>query len=306
MTAVDERPLGIAPGPAAPRVEQPLRLSATRRFVVVTSGVLAVLALFPVAFGLGLSRLQEHAAQQRLYAQFRQELAEGTAPVGPVAAGQPVAIVTIPRLGLHGVVVEGTSGSALRLGPGHLRSTVQPGQPGVSVILGRSVTYGGPFGHLTGLRGGDRVTIVSAAGRVDYTVDDVRRPGDVVPPPPAAGKGRLVLGSLTGASASSVWVPDGSVYVDATTTSRPAAGATAGAAPAAVAISSSELMGAGDSGGLALLVLWLQLSVLAAVGFVWALLRWGRWQAWLTGVPVSSALLWAVCNAAMPLLPNTF
>jgi sortase A len=305
MTAIEERPrLVVFTAPRASSREA-VALSATRRYVVATSSVLAVIALFAVAFGLGLSRLQEQAAQQRLYAQFRQQLAEGTAPVGPVAAGKPVAILAIPRLHLRNVVVEGTSGSALRLGPGHLRSTVQPGEPGVSVLLGRSVTYGGPFARLGDLRPGDHVTVVSGAGRFDYAVDDVRHPGDRVPAPPVAGKGRLVLGSLTGAAAASVWVPDGSVYVDATTTSRVAAGATI-VSPPIVALSPAERMGAGDSGGLAMVVLWLQLLVFAAVGFVWALLRWGRWQAWLTGVPILGALLWAVCNAAMPLLPNTF
>jgi sortase A len=45
-------------------------------------------------------------------------------------------------------VVEGTASSDLLDGPGHLRSTVLPGQVGTSVVMGRAKTYGAPFGAI--------------------------------------------------------------------------------------------------------------------------------------------------------------
>ena len=60
----------------------------------------------------------------------------------------------------------------------------------------------------------------------------------------------------------------------------------------------------GDSGALFLLVLWLPLLVVAAVGLVWLQERWGRWQTWLVGAPVILAALWGVSQTAVQLLPN--
>ena len=59
-----------------------------------------------------------------------------------------MALLSIPRLRISQVVVEGTASGDTLAGPGHLRKTVIPGQVGTSVVMGRAVTYGAPFGDL--------------------------------------------------------------------------------------------------------------------------------------------------------------
>ena len=53
------------------------------------------------------------------------------------ASGVPVAIIDIPHIGVHEVVVEGARSGQLREGPGHLVGSSLPGQPGNAVIAGR-------------------------------------------------------------------------------------------------------------------------------------------------------------------------
>ncbi|MFT2675577.1 hypothetical protein ACMWQR_28500, partial [Escherichia coli] len=66
---------------------------------------------------------------------FRAQLQAGTAPVSEgdfednlLKDGVPVAILSIPQLGIDEVVAEGTTSGVLMKGPGHRRDTVLPGQ----------------------------------------------------------------------------------------------------------------------------------------------------------------------------------
>lgn len=294
MTAVLERP-------AATEVPARPPLSTRRTLIVWWAASLSIAALFAVAFTLVLSGSQERSAQRRLYSQFREQLADGTAALGPVIEpGHPVALLTIPVIGLSAVATEGTASADLRRGPGHRRDTALPGQAGVAVLYGKAVSYGGPFARIAELQRGDHIKVVTGQGTADYVVARVRRPGDPLPAPLVAGAGRLVLGSLEGDGWRAGWAPQQPVYVDALLSGK------AQTAPAGrlTAVPAPEQLGAGDTGGLILVVLWLQGLVIAAIGTAWAAVRWGLWQAWLVGMPVVLVALWAVCNAALPLLPN--
>jgi sortase A len=46
--------------------------------------------------------------------------------------------------------------------------------------------------------------------------------------------------------------------------------------------------------------------VVAGVASVWAWLKWGRWQTWLVGAPILLAVIWAISQESMQLLPNVF
>jgi sortase A len=283
-----------------PRVRGPLPLYVV---VVVWSCLgLAALSVWALFYAFALSGLQAQRSQTQLYAQFREELSLATAPLGgAIAPGSPVAELDAPQVGIHQlVVVEGTASGQLQAGPGHRRDTPLPGQVGTSVLFGRSVMFGGPFGSVARLRPGQMLSVVTGQGTYLYTVEDVRRGGDRLPPPLSSDGSRLELVSSEGSGWQSGWAPTHLVYVDALLKGQ--AGPSPAGRPASVSV--AELAMHADTGALVLVVLWMQLLVAAALAVVWLAMRWGRWHAWLVGVPVVLACLWGLTSTAVQLLPN--
>jgi sortase A len=294
----DEAATSEASAARLPRPERPAVLAVTLRVVVTIS----LLAAWSVGYALGLSALQENRSQAELYASFRESLADPQSePTGAISPGTPVVLLQAARAGIHDVVVvEGTAAADLEAGPGHRRDTVLPGQPGVSVLMGRSAAFGGPFGAITALRPGDLLSTTTAQGSFTYRVDRVRRAGDPLPVPLAGTAGRLTLETSVAAGWRSGWAPSGTVYVDATLQG------TAVAIPPGrpASVPAAEAAMAGDTGALMPLVLWLQGLALVALAMVWARVRWGGWQTWLVGGPLVLAALWGVSSTAIQLLPN--
>jgi sortase A len=287
-----------APRDRPPRAPRSAAAAIALRVVVTIS----LLATWSVGYALGLSALQENRSQAQLYASFRESLANPQSePTGAITPGTPVVLLQAPRAGIHDVVVvEGTAAGDLQSGPGHLRDTVLPGQPGASVVMGRSATFGSPFSHITALRPGDILTTTTAQGQFRYRVDRVRHAGDPLPVPLANGAGRLTLVTSQASGWRSGWAPSGTVYVDATLQDPPVA--IPPGRPAGVPAAETPMQG--DSGALVPLVLWLQALVLVALAAVWSRVRWGRWQTWLLGGPLLLAALWGVSTTAIQLLPN--
>jgi sortase A len=88
-----------------------------------------------------------------------------------VAAGKPMAVLDIPKIRLDNkVVVEGVGRDELRKGPGHVPSTVLPGQDGTFGVSGHRTTYGAPFYRLNELAKGDTITVVTREAVYTYTV----------------------------------------------------------------------------------------------------------------------------------------
>jgi LPXTG-site transpeptidase (sortase) family protein len=277
--------------------------------------ILAIVAVLALSFLIELTvlgGLRHDRDQARLAALFRIELAQGhdaqghdlVAPVGPfddagkpLAAGAPVALLEIPRLGLREVVVEGTSSGTLMSGPGHLRTTPLPGQVGNSVIAGRRATYGGPFRNLYQLRAGDRFTVTTGQGKSSFAVLDVRHAGDPVPRTLPAGHGRLTLVTTDGPALA----PTDALRVDADLMSE--AQPRPPQLPAQV-LPRADAMMVGDTSALWGVVAWSVLLVGAAIGTVWVRFRTGLWQAWVIGVPVLVTLGLLVTDAIAAMLPN--
>lgn len=280
--------------------------------------VLSAMALLLLGFLLLLvvgSPLQAQRDQRVLFDDLRQQLAEGIAPVGPTTSegalvmnGEPVALLSIPALGEELVVVEGTTSTDLMSGPGHRRDTVLPGQAGVSIVMGRQSAYGGFFGRIPTLQKGDEIRTTTGQGFATYRVTGVRRAGDPQPQPLAQGQGRLVLVTATGTP----YFPEGTVRVDAELVSTSADGATVDRAAFAASprivtpatLPADEKPMAGQTSQAFLLVLWAQLFLLAILFITWARVRWGRWQAWIVGVPLVLATGWVVSDGVAALLPN--
>jgi sortase A len=97
------------------------------------------------------------------------------------AVGKPLAVLDIPKIRLDNkVVVEGVGRDELRKGPGHVPSTVLPGQDGTFGVSGHRTTYGAPFYRLNELTKGDTITVVTREAIYTYTVTrtDIVRPTD--------------------------------------------------------------------------------------------------------------------------------
>jgi sortase A len=307
----------VAPASRPSRAPQRRRVVSPATLVRQAIGssilILAVCALGFVVWLALFSRLHYDHAQDLAYDTLRYDLAQGTAPTGPtevvnpneanspvalVPSGTPLALLSIPEIGLRAVVFQGTTGSVLENGPGHLRDTELPGQVGISVIMGRQAAYGGPFSKLASLAPGDAFTVVTGQTVAQFTVLDLRRGGDPSPPPPAEGQSRLIL--VTGDGAP--FAPSGLLYVDANLTSKPQV------APPMV-LSSSDLspsenaMGTDPSAWLPI-VFWGQLLLLATLGLSWLRSAWGRWQTWLIAVPILGYIVLSIADEVTRLLPN--
>ncbi|MDT0347271.1 sortase [Streptomyces litchfieldiae] len=277
------------------------------RFVIPGVALLILAALLLGFAGnlLLVGHLQHARAQQTGYAELREQLAFGTAPVGRtdidgevLSPGTPVALLRIGAIGLREVVFEGTTSDVLMSGPGHRRDTVLPGQAGTSVVMGRQWGYGSPFLHLDELGPGDTIEITTGQGEHTYRVTGLRRPGDPVPEPAGTGQGRLTLITATGGP----YTPSGVLRVDAELTTdvfpTPARVIPTGA------VGEAEDALKGDDSAWTPTLLWSQALLLAAAGVAWAHRRWGRWQAWITGVPVLGAITVALSGTLTRLLPN--
>jgi sortase A len=200
------------------------------------------------------------------------------------------------------VVVEGTSSKDLQTGPGHYRSTPLPGQPGTSLIYGRATSFGGPFAHISSMRQGEKLTVVTDQGTFTYQVLEVRHGGQLAPPLMKAGEGRMVLVSAEGAGWQSGWAPNSAVYVYTQLVDKPQIDP--GGRLSAVPTSEKLLHGQADTITLLELVLWLQLLVIAAIGFVWLNAKWFRGSAWLVTTPIFFVALWGASSSIVLLLPN--
>ena len=215
-----------------------------------------------------------------------------------LALGTPVATLDIPSIGVHETVLEGTTAGVLVGGPGHLRSSYLPGQNGTSVIMGRKAAFGGPFERIATLKAGQLITATTGQGASVYKVTSIRRAGDPLPGLLPAGQGRLTLVTAAGPP----YLPSGAVRVDA---ERVSAGfATPSLVLGPTALSGTEQAMASDVSAWIRLVFWAQGLLIAALLLTWAWLRWGRWQAWVVGVPVLLLFGLAVAGQAALLFPN--
>jgi LPXTG-site transpeptidase (sortase) family protein len=264
--------------------------------------VLAALAIGMVVQFTWISGLEQHSAQVSLFNQLRSELALGTGPVGPtdtaghqLAPGTPIGLLTIPSIGVRQVVVEGTSGADLTKGPGHLRNTVFPGGTGTSVVFGRAHSYGGPFGAISSLKRGARITVVTGVGTATFRVVDVRLAGGKVHPV-AAGKSRLTLGTAAGPA----FAPSGMVFVDADKVGKPLAADN----PAVVSVPANELPLANDTSTLWALFFWLEILGALLVAAVWTWRRRGRAQAWIVFTAPLLVVWLFTADQVAKLVPN--
>jgi LPXTG-site transpeptidase (sortase) family protein len=86
--------------------------------------------------------------------------------------------ISIPRISLDAVVVEGTSPHELLIGPGHLKDSPEPGDPGNVVVTAHRDTF---FRHIYELNKGDVIELRRDGNTYRYEVTGKRvvDPADV-------------------------------------------------------------------------------------------------------------------------------
>ncbi len=89
-----------------------------------------------------------------------------------------IARLSIPKLDLHAIVMEGTTSRALKAGPGHVLETPLPGETGNSVLAGHRDTF---FRKLNDLGMGDLIFVERLGRTYRFRVDErkVVDPGDL-------------------------------------------------------------------------------------------------------------------------------
>jgi len=317
---IEEAPAGKPPrpprAPRPPRVPRPPRRAPRppKQYaplspqVVLVRGSLMILAALLIAFAANvtvLSQVQHLVSQQLLVNQLREQLSAGTAPVSEgdfddvlLADGAPLAVLDIPQIDVHEVIVEGTSGDTLKAGPGHRRDTVLPGQQGISVLMGRAAAFGGPFGRIQELAPGDSFTVRTGQGKQVFEVIGVRYAGDPTPASPKAGESRLMLQTARGPA----FIPSGIAYVDAQLRSE--VQASGQRQTTFTALPPQDKAMATDTSTVWALVFALQFLLVAQFAAVWAYRRIGAQKTWVVFVPVGVLAVLYVNNQLTLLLPN--
>src|SRR5919201_2048201 len=87
-----------------------------------------------------------------------------------VHRGEAIGHISVPRLGLNMVLVNGTNHRSLTKGPGRELHSFIPGQNRLVDIAGHRTMYLAPFAHIERLRNSDVVTIRVPYGTFVYTV----------------------------------------------------------------------------------------------------------------------------------------
>jgi len=90
------------------------------------------------------------------------------------AAGDPLARLLIPEIGLDVIVAEGANPAVMRRAPGHLPASAIPGSNGVAIVTANRFGFGSYFMRLGAIAEGDQIVTESILGRTTYTVIEVR------------------------------------------------------------------------------------------------------------------------------------
>lgn len=294
---VASRDEGARSNGVPPSADRPPSRTSWRSIVRWAAALMLVLIVGFALFIPTLSGLSQQRTQTHLEQQLRSALMNGIAPVnGPIAPGTPVALLEMPSIGVRQVVVEGTTPERLRDGPGHLPGTVLPGQPGVSVILGRRLAHGAPFRDLESLAVGDVVQVTTGQGEHRYQVIDatLRAGADVAA---FVGEGNMLI-LVTGGSSLA---PDDRYVVRAVLLGDPV---TRGQPSSTRPVTVDDLGLEGDTSAAAPLLGWVQVLALASVAAVVLAARIGGRVAWVLAAPPIALVCVVIWEHVVLLLPG--
>lgn len=118
-------------------------------------------------------------SQRQLQAQWEKQATAAAAPGQPkLSAEEMLTRVSIPKINLDAIVVEGATPRQLTKGPAHITETAFPGETGNSVITGHRDTF---FRHIYELKKGDEIFVRRNGESFKYEVTGkkVVKPEDV-------------------------------------------------------------------------------------------------------------------------------
>jgi LPXTG-site transpeptidase (sortase) family protein len=139
-------------------------------FAVLLISLGALLSLY-----VGGTYLWMYQQQRQLMQEFQAQNAVVN-PSTPRIGG--LTRISIPKINLDAVILEGTSHKSLTLGPGHLRDSAMPGDPGNSVLAAHRDTF---FRHIYELKPGDDIFVERNGQQYHYVVTGKRvvQPADI-------------------------------------------------------------------------------------------------------------------------------
>src|SRR2546423_14519968 len=155
-----------------------IKASSPRQLVSV---VLLLVGLSLLGY-VGSQYWDMYHSQRQLEAQWeRQQLIAIPAtgqPKSQLSANDLLTRVLIPKINLDAIIVEGVSRKQLTIGPGHIKQTARPGEPGNAVITGHRDTF---FRHIYELQKGDEILVRRNGQLFKYQVTGKKivKPDDV-------------------------------------------------------------------------------------------------------------------------------
>ncbi|MFP5577075.1 MAG: class E sortase [Acidimicrobiia bacterium] len=239
------------------------------------------------------------------------------APAPPPDDGEAVARISIPKIGVDQIVVEGVGRDDLKKGPGHYPHTPLPGQPGNSAIAGHRTTYGQPFHRVDELAPGDEILVTTLQGTFRYEVSGT----EIVLPSQVEviedqGDDRLTLTSCHPKYSARQRIIVSALLVDDPAPAPPPRPAqdsldeladedVDGTGGDAEPVELDSLDGA-DSRDAGPAVRWGAVTAAVWLAF-YALSRlWRRWPAYVLGAPIFAASLFVFYGAFSELLPSNY
>jgi LPXTG-site transpeptidase (sortase) family protein len=139
--------------------------------------VLGVILLVYVGTQYGQMFFEQRSLEQKWITQ-QQEQVMHAGPTANQIVQMGLTRISIPKIDLSAIVVEGTDHHALKLGPGHLAGTSFAGAEGNSVITAHRDTF---FRHIVELKKGDLIMVQRDGKTYTYEVSSQRivKPDDV-------------------------------------------------------------------------------------------------------------------------------
>ena len=118
-------------------------------------------------------------SQRQLQAQWEKQAAAANTPGQPkLSAEEMLTRVSIPKISLDAIVVEGATPKQLTKGPAHMTETAFPGETGNAVITGHRDTF---FRHIYELQKGDAIFVRrnGVSFKYEVTGKKIVKPEDV-------------------------------------------------------------------------------------------------------------------------------